>query len=97
MSNKSLFGKNTKTKTNKNYFNLISKKTYIAFEISNVKMDKNCREQATLKVKVTSFSFNTNRKLDFMACLDAHLYEIEYTFVMVFLITENGHTALLLV
>jgi hypothetical protein len=27
MSNKSLFGKNTKTKTNKNYFNLISKKT----------------------------------------------------------------------
>jgi hypothetical protein len=27
MSNKSLLGKNTKTKTNKNYFNLISKKT----------------------------------------------------------------------
>jgi hypothetical protein len=26
MSNKSLLGKNTKTKTNKNYFNLISKK-----------------------------------------------------------------------
>jgi hypothetical protein len=29
MSNKSLLGKNTKTKTNKNYFSLISKKTYL--------------------------------------------------------------------
>jgi hypothetical protein len=41
MSNKSLLGKNTKTKTNKNYFNLISKRRNIAFEISNVKMNKN--------------------------------------------------------
>jgi hypothetical protein len=42
MSNKSLLGKNTKTKTNKNYFNSISvKRRNIAFEISNVKMDKN--------------------------------------------------------
>jgi hypothetical protein len=29
-----------------------------------------------VKVKVTSFSFTTNQI--FMACLDAHLYEIEY-------------------
>jgi hypothetical protein len=41
MSNKFLLGKNTKTKTNKDYFNLISKRRNIAFEISNVKMDKN--------------------------------------------------------
>jgi hypothetical protein len=40
MSNKSLLGKNTKTKTNKNYFNLISKKRNIDFEISNVKIKK---------------------------------------------------------
>jgi hypothetical protein len=40
MSNKSLLGKNTKTKANKNYVNLVSKKRNIAFEISNVKMDK---------------------------------------------------------
>jgi hypothetical protein len=58
MSNKSLLGKNTKTKTNKNYCNFIApllllplveglyliesvKRRNIAFEISNVKMDKN--------------------------------------------------------
>jgi hypothetical protein len=71
MSNKSLLGKNTKAKTNKNYFNLISRN--IAFEISNEKLVKSgSRSQATLKVKVTlvtSFSFNTNRKSDFHGLL----------------------------
>jgi hypothetical protein len=93
MSNKSLLGKNTKTKANKNYVNLVSKKRNIAFEISNVKMDKKRKisqiglalveQTATLNSQMllafSSFNTTPTENHIFMACLDAHLYEIEYT------------------
>jgi hypothetical protein len=52
------------------------------FEISNAKTTKkltNCNRarQATLKIKVT---LTPTEKQIFMACLDAHLYGIEYTY-----------------
>jgi hypothetical protein len=40
MSNKSLLGKNTKTKTNKNYFNLISKDVTLLLKSAMLKWTK---------------------------------------------------------
>jgi hypothetical protein len=58
MSNKSLLGKNTKTKRNKNYFNLISKiivYNYITFLIYNAKISDNNVESGKVPRMLAAF------------------------------------------